>query len=455
VQKYAELPIELKQKGYKHFGDLDFYDNLLYVPVTTDNSDDQKPIVAVFDEDLSYKKYGKFPEGPLDDTVPEKYQRDAAWVAINPKDGQLYTHGESFNRLNVYDIHFSDKKDGETLTYSRTITLKFKHTPKYSKDNVWWNGVWQQGGAFSEDGIFYLVLDHKSLDYDENTGVHAFKIEGFSGRELTLRNGTNNFIHLGYDTETLNLGNREEELEGITVVSFANLDQVHVILLNNELLYDDQAYLFHYDVKITSGEETDRPGGYYVSSGTSGDLDAYRKPYIYKTKKKIVGMGITGSNDHVYAWYSDGTVSSGTSSDLEAYHSPNNYTLPSGKTPEDIVGMGIAGSNDHVYAWYKDGTVSSGTSRNLSQYKKPYKYSLPPGKTYDDIVGMGIAGSNDHVYVWYKDGTVSSGTSWNLSQYKKPYRYSLPPEKTPVDIVGMGIAGTNDHVYAWYELILK
>jgi PAN domain len=232
VQKYGWLPKFLKQKGYDHFGDLDFYENLLYVPVTGGDC----PIVAVYNVNLGFEKYGKF---------PKKRQADAAWVAINPKDGLLYTHGESFNELNVYSRHFSDDPDGDILEYEKTITLKFKHAPKYTFAN-WYEDVWNQGGAFSEGGIFYLVLDHASIDNDENTGVHAFKLEGSTGTELTLRNGKKNFIHISYDTETL--GHREEELEGITVVNHGNLDEINVILLNNEVTGDDQVYLYHYFV---------------------------------------------------------------------------------------------------------------------------------------------------------------------------------------------------------------
>jgi PAN domain len=234
VQKYGSLPNFLKQKGYDHFGDLDFYENLLYVPVTGGDC----PILAVYNINLGFVKYGKF---------PKERQADAAWVSINPKDkdAHLYTHGESFNKLNVYSRHFSNDSDGDTLKYIKTITLKFKHAPKYTGGS-WWNGVWNQGGAFSKDGIFYLVLDHASIDDDENTGVHAFKLEGSTGTELTLRNGKKNFIHISYDTETL--GHREEELEGITVVNHGNLDEINVILLNNEVTGDDQVYLYHYFV---------------------------------------------------------------------------------------------------------------------------------------------------------------------------------------------------------------
>ncbi len=208
---------------------------------------------------------------------------------------------------------------------------------------------------------------------------------------------------------------------------------------------------------------------YYSSPYTFYLVDQHQ---VMINPNDIVGMGIAGSNDHVYVWYKDGTVSSGSSSNLTKYRNPYKFTLPpKGSvvamegitqpvyTPQDIVGMGIAGSNDHVYVWYADGFVSAGNSSNLAAYRKPYRYVLPDGKKPDDIVGMGIAGSDDHVYVWYKDGTVSAGNSWDLAAYRKPYNYSLPPGASYKNIVGMGITGADgpkgprpdDHVYVWYR----
>ena len=95
-------------------------------------------------------------------------------------------------------------------------------------------------------------------------------------------------------------------------------------------------------------------------------------------------------------------VSAGSSEDLDVFLDPYSYTPTAGWTSVDVVGMGIAGSDDRVYAWYSDGTVSSGTSSDLAFYRAPYRYSLTPSKTPADIVGIGIAGSNDYVYVWYR-----------------------------------------------------
>ena len=167
-----------------------------------------------------------------------------------------------------------------------------------------------------------------------------------------------------------------------------------------------------------------------VSSGSDLDFDIYRTLYKYalpgqKSLADIVGMGIACSDDHVYTWYTDGQVSAGTSSDLDKYRPLYSYTLPNGKSPGDILGISNA-SDDHVYAWYTDGTVSAGTSWDLGEYREPYPYTVASGKSIDDIVEIGIACNNDNVYAWYKDGTVSIGTSWDLDYVHEPYLYFLP-----------------------------
>jgi len=165
-------------------------------------------------------------------------------------------------------------------------------------------------------------------------------------------------------------------------------------------------------------------------------------------QSEIVGISIACSNDHVYTWYSDGTVSVGTSENLSAYEAPHFYSLPFGKTPADIVEIGIAG-NDHVYTWYRDQTLSVGTSTDLDKYQPRHPDRLTLGTSPDSIVGIDIACSNDHVYAWFRDGRVSSGTSDDLDKYQTLSRFTPGSFKSAFMIVGIGIAG-NDHVYAWY-----
>ena len=45
-------------------------------------------------------------------------------------------------------------------------------------DGSWWNNVWNQGGEFGPDGLFYYVLDHKSDEDSSYAGFSLFKITG-------------------------------------------------------------------------------------------------------------------------------------------------------------------------------------------------------------------------------------------------------------------------------------
>jgi hypothetical protein len=189
-----------------------------------------------------------------------------------------------------------------------------------------------------------------------------------------------------------------------------------------------------------------------VIAGTSRDLDSHESPSLFllpggRRSTDIVGVGIASDN-HVYAWYRDGTVSAGAIGNLGSYRQPYPYSLPAGRTPKDIVAIDIA-SDDHVYAWYRDGMVSAGASRDLGVYRQPAPYTLPPGRTPADIVGIGIAG-DDHIYVWYRDGKVSSGNSRKLDAYRPVDRYSLPLGRVPADILDIAI-DTDDRVHTWLE----
>lgn len=184
--------------------------------------------------------------------------------------------------------------------------------------------------------------------------------------------------------------------------------------------------------------------------GSSADLDAYASPFNFllpggKRLPDVVGIGIATDN-HVYAWYRNGTVSSGTSADLDDFRQPYPFVIPGGRTTNDIIAIDIA-SDDHVYAWYRDGTVSAGTTKDLGAYRPPAPFTVAPGRSPADIVGIGIAG-DDHVYAWYRDGMVSAGTSRDLDAYRPAYRYSLPLGWAPDDIQDVGI-DTSDRVYSW------
>lgn len=231
VNRSTGVPGNLKRLGYWHFGDIDFYDGLLYAAL----DHGPVPLVIVYDEDLNFVKYGSFPS-----TLEPN---DVAWVAINPNDGLLYTHGKNVHTLNAYRTDF---ENGRMLTHVRTIDLEFRHVLPVS--DPWWGDVHNQGGAFSKHGIFYLVLDHASDEDSEYTGVHVFNLHENVGTELTVSNGVKPFIHITYDPDSW--GWRYEELEGITVVDNGAWGNVHVLRLESDVApgSDDEAKLHHFSV---------------------------------------------------------------------------------------------------------------------------------------------------------------------------------------------------------------
>jgi hypothetical protein len=167
------------------------------------------------------------------------------------------------------------------------------------------------------------------------------------------------------------------------------------------------------------------------------------------TPAEIVGIGIAGSNDHVYVWHDDRYVTRGHSFDHDNRAGRQLYSLPGGRTPQDIVAMAIAKSDDRVYVWYDDGKVSSGTSTDLDAYRAPYSYSLPAGYTISDIVAMAIT-TNDRVVTFYDNNRYSVGTTDDLDYYTAPTPFSTPAGLSAVDIVDIDVASTGWY-YVWYD----
>lgn len=195
-----------------------------------------------------------------------------------------------------------------------------------------------------------------------------------------------------------------------------------------------------------------------VSVGSSNDLDRYLPPRSFslpsgKRVTDIRDIGIT-KGSKVYVWYSDskgnGTLSIGQSRNLgeivvDDEGKARKVRFPAGKNMLNVVGISIAKSNDHVYAWYDDGTLSSGTSLDFTRYFSDRPYSLKGGSRYQ-IRAMGIA-KNDHIYTWLSNGKAQSGMSNNLSKYIQPYDYSLPPQGRR--------GGTNDPERWYREITLQ
>jgi hypothetical protein len=166
----------------------------------------------------------------------------------------------------------------------------------------------------------------------------------------------------------------------------------------------------------------------------------------------LEGVGIAGSDDRVYYWYSDGKVSSGDTGHPTRYRSLRDVEPTQwGK----LLAVDIS-RDDRVYYWWElqDDIyiVTSGSSERPATRHTDWNFFEKPGYT---LIAAGIAKSNDHVYYYWKSKTtgavvVTSGTSI----YPTAYRQAAPLEAATTlmsyDLLEVSIAG-DDHVYYWWK----
>ena len=200
--KSARIPSQLR--GYDHFGDLDYHDGRLYVPL-----EGAAPAIGVFDSDLNYITHALLPNA-----------LDAPWCAINPADGHLYT--SSFRTGVVRKYRMSWTGNSLALTEVASITLRDSAGEPLTLQRV-------QGGVFSTSGYLYLVSD-----------VHRQGIKGFAldtGRQRVN-------IPIAFE--------RDEELEGIDLWDLdggqvPGIDgQIHLQMIDHDWWSDDDFFFKHY-----------------------------------------------------------------------------------------------------------------------------------------------------------------------------------------------------------------
>jgi hypothetical protein len=265
------LPTELQGKGYDHLGDPDYFNGKLYIPITNNaDAGSVVPLVLVLDHELNTIGAGTLKSGGTTD-------RGGAWVAINPKDGYLYSStivGHEI-RLKVYDPN-------NDFRWVQDVPLDFRTGPAIT--DAWWGGVWTQGAAFSKHGVLYYTLDHGSDNNSAMTGIHVFKVppaaypfNSSRATEVIVNNGADNFLHIAYENEVRVPSHfkpvwvwtpfphwgveadewkayRRDELEGITVTDDTGLGQVHQMMNHNDdvpVIGSPYVNVFHFRVNNT------------------------------------------------------------------------------------------------------------------------------------------------------------------------------------------------------------
>ncbi|NUN13951.1 MAG: hypothetical protein HUU55_10000 [Myxococcales bacterium] len=215
------IPPHLVTAGYDHWGDLDYYAGNLFVPLERDGNKDPLLMVVVAAAELTVIATGELPAS----------HDHAAWCAINPLNGLLYT-SEMFHAVSHITVYrWSIANATLTLTKVADIALHDASNKSVVIKRV-------QGGVFSKLGHLYLVSD------SENSGAGVYGFDGITG--LLQR-----FVPIRHNPSFT----YSEELEGITIWdgSAAGIPgfkgQIHVFALDNDWpLGSDDAYVKHIGV---------------------------------------------------------------------------------------------------------------------------------------------------------------------------------------------------------------
>lgn len=281
--KLEGIPQELKDDGYDHFGDPDEVGGFLFVPM-----EGGEPAIAVFRaSDLVYlglKRVGAS-QSPW-------IQTQSPWIAFNPLDGLLYTSDNNIDndrplfryRLDL-DRLLATCATKENCEVEQSITF-FDQWQIFEADGSPLEmrlGRYIQGGDFTPSG--YLFLSNGKVNniiydddpQDQRVGIHLVSPEG-----RIIADSYNPNIVCTQSGGSFSCGRRDpegtfpfefdpsadvaEEPEGL---DWWDLDdgaapgirgQLHVLLLDNDLIDADGVYFKHYRVAGICLENCDRDG---------------------------------------------------------------------------------------------------------------------------------------------------------------------------------------------------
>jgi hypothetical protein len=216
-----------------HVGGVDYFNDEVYAAL--DNCSDGNARVAVFDAaNLYLKRSGILPV--LEGQFP--------WVAVNPIDSDyLYAVSKDRKKLFAFDRKFNN---GVSLPVVKSVN--FHDHPDNKLDHFW-----EQGGAFSLNGLFFRSVDDAKDEDSNHTGIWVYAID------YPIRNGSGarrvGFVNIKYDPDIwvpflcgFDQCKRNYELEDLdaAMVSYGPAaGDVHIIMLSNEADEDDVT-IHHY-----------------------------------------------------------------------------------------------------------------------------------------------------------------------------------------------------------------
>ena len=303
------------QKG-RHFGDLDYYQGYLFIPKSYDNGSD----ICVYDANtLTEITYQEF------NTIDGKKWDSMGWVAINPRDGKLYTASSGLNdsnpiRVFTIDMNAIRSKSKHFLNYYGTVKLRDENGKVLTRD-------WMQGGCFDNDNHLYLSngcptdwqggTKYRNMA-NEDGGISVYRIENNIAKRICHSNQSSGF--------RFQFNGFRQEPEGLT---YWDLDadsrsnsnvkgQLHAIMIDNEdagSVGTDKLYLKHFRKVVTSNLKiTKQPSNLTVTYGNGGTFSVTATSSKTPLRYQWYRCDKNGYNYSIKenSWYTGGSTSTFT-----------------------------------------------------------------------------------------------------------------------------------------------
>ncbi len=363
---YAFWRDNTKTKGYSR--DLAYYEGPQYYYLPWSKKTDDLVDIAISNTDRVYAWYhglgiGESASAIEDeiDALVEQFLADndlpGATVAVS-KGGRL-VHNKGYGFANIAaEVHMKPYHRSRIGSISKVMTTM---------------GVFDLIES-TTPGDFSLLDDPLYTGVFNEPDYHTAIFEGVARHKPIVAmaiSKTDDHVFTWYDNGTFSEG-RSWDLDyfaGPQPYSLPNgktpvdIRAIAFDQLNNVVtFYDDKLY--------TVGSPDD------LNSIKTGDFDV-------SSTSRIMAIACDNSGKF-HTWNVDGTKSVGTREDLEQDSSGVSYSVAQGRQPYHIRAIGIAGSDNDVYAWYSNGTVSRGSSQALSDYQSPYDYTIAANTTPAD-----------------------------------------------------------------------
>ncbi|NKB82627.1 MAG: hypothetical protein GKS05_12230 [Nitrospirales bacterium] len=212
--KLIDIPPYLQRKGYRRYGDLDYYKGHLFVALEGEGRAKNRPLVAIFNA-TNMK---------LIDTLSLKQgQRSIGWIAINPVNGYLYS-SEPRTSTGVKRYRITLSGDQVSLSFPSSYNVLNKFRRSVSLINI-------QSGSFSADGRYFFLVDSTGgngqlWSFNHRTGKEMYK--------TIYRNGP-----MPKAVSHWNIGTKAPGMRG----------QLHLLMLHPNTQEQDAYSLKHYTIR--------------------------------------------------------------------------------------------------------------------------------------------------------------------------------------------------------------